>query len=234
MEDCRREEFFSRRSFINTKHNFLFSSAVAPYLCIQLYFIFGDSFSSRMLFNDMNENTAAACSFGKRHRRCFQRKLLGPAYPKSTALYRERCQMKPTWINITAVSYINFLLQASNALCSVDTAHEDPKYSVSRRSHRLERMAEEFLYRVQARRKRARSYCYLVWFLLLFITFLSTQFLKEVRPLCLALHPFSPRSLTRLCQDNRNLFTVDKSIKTRVVNILPKGAGPTAPAPHAP
>mmetsp|Transcript_53306 Transcript_53306/g.111239 ORF Transcript_53306/g.111239 Transcript_53306/m.111239 type:complete len:338 (-) Transcript_53306:4223-5236(-) len=103
----------------------------------------------------------------------------------------------------TRISQIDRIIQrkASNALFSLETTNEDSK-SVSRRSHRLERMAEEFLYRVQARRKRARSYCYLLWFLMLFITFLSTQFLKE---------------------DNRNLFTVDKSIKTRVVNILPKG-----------
>jgi hypothetical protein len=82
--------------------------------------------------------------------------------------------------NITA-NHIYSIRQASNALFSLETSHEDSKYSVSKRSNRLERMAEEFLYRVQARRKRARSYCYLLWFLMLFITFLSTQFLKEVR-----------------------------------------------------
>ena len=66
-------------------------------------------------------------------------------------------------------------------LFSLETSPEEQPESISQQVARLERMAQEFLYRVQARRRRARSYLYLTWFLLFFSMYLATRFLKQVR-----------------------------------------------------
>ena len=47
-------------------------------------------------------------------------------------------------------------------------------------SNRKEKMISQFLNKVKKRRKMIRSYTYLTWFGIFFVSFLGSLFLKEV------------------------------------------------------